>query len=292
MAKATADRLTSGTSIHFSLRQWTNRIMVGAMIFSTALVAIILFIIVGYILVLGAARLDWGFLIHEPMPPGQPNGGMANAIVGSVIMVGIAAVLAEPIGIGAAIFISEYRSPFLSRAVRFLADVLTGVPSIVVGLFLYALIVTRTKTYSGWAGAGALAFIMLPIVLITAQEALRLVPTSVREAALALGVPRWRVIMVVVLPTARRAVLTGSVIAIARAAGETAPLLYTAFGNNFFQSHPSQPLNAIPLLIFNYARGPYKDQHAQAWAASFVLLIFVFMVSFLTRYIFRGRYDE
>jgi phosphate transport system permease protein len=269
-----------------------DRVMVGGMIAVTALVCGILFIIIAYIFYRGISYINWEFLTSNPRPIGSQGGGIANAIVGSLMLVGLASVLAVPIGVGAAIFISEFPTPRLQRMVRFMADVLTGVPSIVVGLFAYALIVEPTGTFSGWAGSAALAFIMIPIVLITAQEALRLVPGSLREAALALGVQRWRTIMMVVVPSARRAMLTGLILATARALGETAPLIFTTLGNNFWNTDPSKPLSAIPLVIYRYAVGPYQEEHQQAWAAAFMLLVVVFFISLMTRVVFRSRYED
>ncbi|MBM3939956.1 MAG: phosphate ABC transporter permease PstA [SAR202 cluster bacterium] len=273
-------------------RRIIDRLMVGSMIAVTALVCSVLFIIIAYIFYRGVSYINWEFLTSNPRPVGSEGGGIVNAIVGSLILVGIASVMAVPVGVGAAIFIGEFPSPRLQRAVRFMADVLTGVPSIVVGLFAYALIVEPTGTFSGWAGSAALGFIIVPIVLITAQEALRLVPGSLREAALALGVPRWRVIMLVVVPAARRALLTGLILATARALGETAPLIFTTLGNNFWNTDPSRPLSALPLVIYRYAVGPYQEEHRQAWAAAFMLLAVVFFISLMTRVVFRSRYEE
>jgi phosphate transport system permease protein len=274
------------------IRRAIDRAMVGVMIASTGLVGAVLLIIVVYILVRGISYINFEFLTAMPVPLGEPGGGIVNAIVGSLILVGLASVLSVPIGVGAAVYMTEFPGRILPGAVRFLADTLTGVPSIVVGLFVYALVVKPTRTFSGWSGAAALGFIMLPIVIITAQEALRLVPGNLREAALALGVPRWRMIMRVVLPSARRALLTGLILAFARALGETAPLLFTAFGNRFWNTDPSKPIAAVPLVVYRYATGPYDEWHRQAWAAAFMLLVVVFGVSLATRLLFRGRYEE
>lgn len=272
-------------------RQLVNNVVVVSMALTTAFVVFVLAVIVIYILIQGIGYINWSFLTEMPVPLGQPGGGIFNSIVGSLIIVGLAALISIPIGVGAAIYLSEFPGFWLHKAVRFVADILTGVPSIVVGLFAYTLLVATTKSFSGIAGAVALAFIMVPIVVITSQEALRLVPMSFREAALALGIPRWRTILLVAIPVARRALVTGLVLALARALGETAPHIFTSFGNRFFTTDPTRPMSTIPLTIYRYAIGPYDEWHQQAWAAAFILLVVVFLVSFLTRLMFRGRYD-
>ena len=248
--------------------------------------------ILGYVNVKGASYIDWEFLTGIPVPAGETGGGIANALVGSLLVVLVASVLALPIGVGAAIFINEFPSHGFGRTVRFLAEVLTGVPSIVVGLFAYALVVKPWGGFSGFAGSVSYAFIMIPIVLISAHEALRLVPDSLREASLALGVPKWRTIMGVVLPVSSKALITGAVLAISRALGEAAPMLFTAFGNSFWNLNLGKPIATVPLLIYTYATGPYEDWHRKAWAASFVLLIVVLLTSILTRAFLRGKSNE
>jgi len=248
--------------------------------------------ILGYVMINGARYIDWQFLTALPVPAGETGGGIANALVGSFLVVLVASILAIPIGVGAAIFINEFSSGGLGRAVRFLAEVLTGVPSIVVGLFAYALIVKPWGGFSGFAGSVAYAFIMVPIVLISAHEALRLVPDSLREASLALGVPKWRTIMGVVIPVSSKALITGAVLAISRALGEAAPMLFTAFGNSFWNLNLGKPIATVPLLIYTYATGPYEDWHRKAWAASFVLLVVVLLTSVLTRAFLRGKSNE
>lgn len=248
--------------------------------------------ILGYVIVNGASSINWEFLTAIPVPAGETGGGIANALVGSLLVVLVASVLAIPIGVGAAIFINEFPSHGFGQTVRFLAEVLTGVPSIVVGLFAYALVVKPWGGFSGFAGSVSYAFIMVPIVLITAHEALRLVPDSLREASLALGVPKWRTIMGVVLPVSSKALITGVVLAISRALGEAAPMLFTAFGNSFWNLNLGKPIATVPLLIYTYATGPYEDWHRKAWAASFVLLMVVFLTSVLTRAFLRGKSNE
>ena len=272
-------------------RQLVNNVVVVSMALTTAFVVFVLAVIVGYIIYQGISYINWGFLTQMPVPLGQAGGGILNSIVGSLIIVALAAVIAIPIGVGAAVYLSEFPGFWIHNAVRFVADILTGVPSIVVGLFAYTLVVATTKSFSGIGGAVALAFIMVPIVLITSQEALRLVPMSYREAALALGISRWRTILLVAIPVARRALITGLILAVARALGETAPHIFTSFGNRFFTADPTRPMSTIPLTIYRYAIGPYDEWHQQAWAAAFILIVIVFLVSFMTRLMFRGRYD-
>ena len=248
--------------------------------------------IIGYVMINGASHINWEFLTAIPVPAGESGGGIANALVGSFMVVLLASVLALPIGIGAAVFINEFSDHRLGRSVRFLAEVLTGVPSIVVGLFAYALVVLPFGGFSAFAGSVAYAFIMVPIILISAHEALRLVPDSLREASAALGIPKWRTIVGVVLPVSSRALITGAVLAISRALGEAAPMLFTAFGNAFWNLNPTKPVATVPLLIYTYATGPYEDWHQKAWAASLVLLMFVLLTSVLTRAFLRGKTSE
>ncbi len=252
-----------------------------------------LVLILGYIAYKGISYINWGFLTHLPRPAGEPGGGVVNGIVGSLVIVGLATVMAIPIGVGAAIFVNEFPSPVLGRFVRGLADILTAVPSIVVGIFAFTLIVTPTRHFSGLSGSVAYAFIMVPIILVTSQEALRLVPNSLREASLALGVPRWRTTLSVVMPVASRAVGTGVLLAFARAIGETAPMIFTAFGNQFWNLDPNKPMATLPLIIYRYATGPYDDWHSQAWAGAFLLVVLVLFVSILTRFVLRrSTHDE
>lgn len=248
--------------------------------------------ILGYVLINGAGYITWEFLTALPVPAGESGGGIANALVGSMLIVVVASLMALPIGIGAAIFINEFPSHGTGHTIRFLAEVMTGVPSIVVGLFAYALIVRPWGGFSAFAGSVSYAFIMVPIILITAHEALRLVPDSLREASLALGIPKWRTILGVVLPVSSRALITGVILAISRALGEAAPMLFTAFGNPFWNLNMGKPMATVPTLIYTYATGPYEDWHRKAWAASFVLLIVVLLTSVLTRAFLRGKSNE
>ena len=277
---------------HYQYRkfvEWANWI---GMLCCISISVFFLVAILGYVIVNGASTIDWEFLTGIPVPAGETGGGIANALVGSLLVVLVASILAIPMGVGAAIFINEFPSHGFGRSVRFLAEVLTGVPSIVVGLFAYALVVKPWGGFSGFAGSVSYAFIMIPIVLISAHEALRLVPDSLREASLALGVPKWRTIMGVVLPVSSKALITGAVLATSRALGEAAPMLFTAFGNSFWNLNLGKPIATVPLLIYTYATGPYEDWHRKAWAASLVLLIVVFLTSVLTRAFLRGKPNE
>lgn len=235
----------------------------------------VLFIILGYITVQGARSLSWGFLTHLPKPVGEPGGGIANAIVGSFKIVALAALLGLPVGVLGGLYLAEFRGTRSAFLIRYCADILNGVPSIVMGLFAYSLIVLPMRHFSALAGSVALSIIMIPLVLRNTEEFVRLVPGSVREAGLALGVPRWKVTLRLVLPTAAKGILTGVLLGISRIAGETAPLLFTAFGSQFWSPGWLQPSASLPMIIFTYAIGPYDEWHQQAWAAAFVLLVVV-----------------
>jgi phosphate transport system permease protein len=276
----------------FQYRRVVDRMALVLVGLCAGLTIFVLLVILAYVVYRGASSINWAFLTALPRPVGEEGGGIGHAIVGSALTVGLATLLAVPIGVGAAILLNEFPTYWLGSAVRFLADVLTAVPSIVVGLAVYALVVLPMGTFSGFAGAVAYAFIMIPIILITTQEALRLVPTNLREASLALGVPRWKTILQIVLPTSSRALLTGLLLAVARALGETAPMLFTAFGNTFWNLNPFKATATIPLVIYRYAISPYDDWHRQAWAASLVLVIVVLLTSILTRLVLRREFED
>lgn len=251
-----------------------------------------LFFILGYIAWKGASALSWPFLTQLPKPLGETGGGIANAIVGSAKIVGLAALIGAPLGVLGGIYLAEYGDDKLAFWVRYAADVLNGVPSIVVGVFAYTLIVLPMKKFSALSGAAALAFIMIPIVLRSTEEFVRLVPHSLREAGLALGLARWKVVLRVIIPTAGPGILTGVLLAVSRVAGETAPLIFTAFGNRFWDNGWLNPMASLPHTIFTYAISPYTDWHAQAWAASFVLMAFVLAVNVGSRLILRPSTGE
>jgi phosphate transport system permease protein len=231
--------------------------------------------IFAYLVIKGVGSLNLAFLTQTPKPPGEAGGGMANAIAGSVLILGIASLLGVPVGIGAGIYLSEYGRNRFGDTVRFVSDVLNGVPSIVIGIVAYALVVLRQKHFSALAGGAALAIMMIPTITRTTEEMLLLVPGALREAAYGLGVPRWRTTLSIVLRTATSGVITGVMLAFARVAGETAPLLFTAFGNQFWNWKLDQPTAALPLQIFTYAISPYDDWHRQAWAGALVLIILI-----------------
>jgi phosphate transport system permease protein len=273
-------------------RTFVDQAALLTMLASTALTVSVLFIILSYVTYQGASYLNWSFITSLPTPVGEGGGGIANALVGSLLVVAVASAMAIPIGVGAAIFLNEFQSGWLGWFVRFLADTLTGVPSIVVGLVAYAMVVQPMREFSALSGSVAYAFLMIPIILITAQEALRLVPGTIREASLALGIPTWKTILRIVLPTCSRAMLTGLLLAFARALGEAAPMLFTAFGNPFWNVNLVKPIATVPLVIYRYATAPYDDWHAQAWAASLILVLVVLVASTLTRLAFRSKFDD
>ncbi len=245
--------------------------------------------ILAYLVLKGAGALNWSFLTQTPKPVGEAGGGMANAVVGSIMILGIASLFGVPVGIGSGIYLAEFgRNPF-GQLVRFTADVLNGVPSIVIGLVAYGLVVIRQKHFSALAGGVALAIMMVPVVTRATEEMLLLVPHSVREAALGLGIPQWRTAWSITLPSARSGIITGIMLAFARVAGETAPLLFTAFGNQFWSFSANQPIAALPLQIFTYAISPFDEWHRQAWAGALVLVALIVGTIAVVRFLFQGR---
>jgi phosphate transport system permease protein len=248
-----------------------------------------LFLVIYYLISEGASSLDWSFFTQIPKPTGEVGGGMANAIVGSLTLLAMAACIGVPLGVLGGIYLSEYGSQRANEWVRFAADVLNGVPSIVWGMVIYLVLVVPFKTFSAYAGGVALGLMMIPLVMRTTEEVLVLVPQSYREAALALGIARWKVIVVIVLKTALKGIVTGVLIALARVAGETAPLLFTALGNNFWNHNLKEPIAALPLQIFAYAISPYDDWHRQAWAGALVLMALILAINLSVRFLSRGR---
>jgi phosphate transport system permease protein len=271
-------------------RGWLRRRFVNAL--ATALITFcafaavtILLIILGYVFVQGITALNWAFFTERPLPPGEVGGGVAPAIVGTLLMLAVACVIGIPVGVGSAIYLSEYGRGPIARTVSFTIDLIAGLPSIVIGVFVWAWLVrTVVGQYNGLAGGVALAIIMVPIMARTVEETLRIVPDPLREASLALGIPRWKTIMRVVLPTAQAGVITAVVLSAARAGGETAPLLLTALGNQFFNYDLLQPTAALPIQIYNYARSPYPDWQAKAWAGALVLITLIGALSLLARW--------
>jgi phosphate transport system permease protein len=247
---------------------------------AAAVIALIpLLLILVYVIIQGASALNIDFLTQLPKPVGETGGGMGNAIVGSLMLIGIASALGLPVGILAGVYLAEYPSPRLSWTVRLMADILSGVPSIIVGVFVYTLLVLTMKRFSALAGGIALGIMMLPTVARTTEEMMRMVPDSLREASLALGIPRWRTIVSVIIKTAGGGILTGIMLAIARIAGETAPLLFTALNSRTWPVGIDQPVASLPVQIYTYAISPYEDWHQQAWAGSLVLVLMVLLLS-------------
>lgn len=282
--------LAATTSRTLRRRRVVNHVMIG-LTYVAAIVAITpLILIVAHLLKTGMSYLTWDFFTKMPSPAGEAGGGMANAIVGTGILVLIASALGLPIGIGAGLYLAEQRSAKLATVVRFLSDVLNGLPSIVLGIFAWELLVRPFKHFSAIAGGIALAAMMIPLVTRTTEEMIRLVPVSMREAALALGYTKWRTSLSVVLRTALPGIVTGALVAVARIAGETAPLLFTAFGNQFWSVSPTQPIAALPLQIYVYAISAYDDWHAKAWAGALVLLGLVLVISLAARLATRSRF--
>jgi phosphate transport system permease protein len=256
-------------------RRITDHVMTGVAVLTVILVLVPLFAIFAYLVYRGVGSINWAFLTQTPKPVGEAGGGMANAIVGSGFILALASVLGVPVGVGAGIYLAEYGRDRFGDAIRFTADVLNGVPSIVIGIVAYSIVVLYQKHFSALAGGVALAIMMIPTITRTTEEMLLLVPQALREAAYGLGIPRWRATLSITLRTATSGVITGIMLAFARVAGETAPLLFTAFGNQFWNLRADQPTAALPLQIFSYAISPYDEWHRQAWAGALVLIILI-----------------
>jgi phosphate transport system permease protein len=269
-------------------RRITDHTMTGVAVLTVLLVLTPLVAIFGYLVYRGLGSINWAFLTQTPKPVGEPGGGMANAIVGSMLILGIASVIGVPFGIGAGVYLAEFGRNRFGSAVRFTADVLNGVPSIVIGIVAWAILV-RGHGFSALAGGVALAIMMVPTICRTTEEMLLLVPQALREAAYGLGIPYWRTALSITLRTATSGVITGVMLAFARVAGETAPLLFTALGNTFWNLRYDQPTAALPLQIYVYANSPYDDWHRQAWAGSFVLILLIVSAVAAVRYVVRHR---
>ena len=271
-------------------RRIKDRIMVG-LLYAAAIVAVLpLFFILVNLVIKGAGSLNWAFFTRTPVPAGETGGGVVHAIVGSAIMVGVASLIGLPVGIAAGIFCAEYPGSRVAKVSRFVSDVLNGTPSIVVGVFAWTWIVARQKHFSALAGSAALAMLMIPMVLRTTEEMVRLVPNALREAALALGYPRWRTCLAVVARTALPGIVTGSLLSVARIAGETAPLLFTALGSQYLSFNVNQPMSALPLTVYTYVTGPYEEWHQLAWATALVLISMVLALSIAMRLATRRRF--
>jgi phosphate transport system permease protein len=256
-------------------RRVTDHVMTGAAVLTVILVLAPLAAIFGYLVYRGVGSINWAFLTQTPKPVGEAGGGMANAILGSAFILALASIIGVPVGVGAGIYLAEFGRNRFGDAIRFTADVLNGVPSIVIGIVAYAIVVLTQKHFSALAGGVALAIMMIPTISRTTEEMLLLVPQALREAAYGLGIPRWRTTLSITLRTATSGVITGIMLAFARVAGETAPLLFTAFGNQFWNLRVDQPTAALPLQIYSYAISPYDEWHRQAWAGALVLIILI-----------------
>jgi phosphate transport system permease protein len=273
--------------LNISLRRRVmDHVMTGVAVLTVILVLAPLVAIFGYLVYKGVGSINWAFLTQTPKPEGEPGGGMANAIVGSGLILGVASLIGVPLGIGAGIYLAEYGRNRFGQFVRFTADVLNGVPSIVIGIVAWSILV-RGHGFSAWAGGVALAIMMVPTISRTTEEMLLLVPQALREAAYGLGIPRWRTTLSITLRTATSGVITGVMLAFARVAGETAPLLFTALGNEYWSLHLNQPTAALPLQIYRYATSAYDDQHQQAWAGALVLILLIVSSVAAVRYAVR-----
>ena len=270
-------------------RRITNHFFTGLSAGLSVVVVGTLVAIFAYLVIKGAGSLNWSFLTQTPKPVGEAGGGMANALVGSIIVIAISSLLGVPLGIAAGIYLAEYERNRLGQLVRFTADVLNGVPSIVIGLVAYGLVVIPQRHFSAFAGGVALAIMMVPTVTRSTEEMLLLVPHSVREAAFGLGIPQWRTTLSITLPSARSGIITGVMLAFARIAGETAPLIFTAFGNQFWSLTANQPIAALPLQIYTYALSPFEEWHRQAWAGALMLVILIVGTTTLLRFVFLRR---
>lgn len=272
-----------------ALRKAKNLLMTALMVAATLTVLVPLVFIFVHIVKMGLSSVNLDFFTQIPKPTGETGGGMANGMAGSMVMIAMASVIGIPIGIFGAIYLAEYGGSRISTVIRFAADVLSGIPSIITGMVAYTLLVVPMKGFSALAGAVALAMIMIPIVLRTTEEQLKMVPGTLREASLALGVPLWRTSLKVTLRSAMTGVMTGILLSVARVAGETAPLLFTALGNQFWSRKLTEPMAAMPLQIFNFAISPYEDWHRLAWAGALVLVTVMFSLSLAARYFGRSR---
>jgi phosphate transport system permease protein len=268
-------------------RKLLSRVMETLCLVAVLLALLPLVFILFYVIKEGAGALNLDFFTRIPKPVGEPGGGMANAIVGTLILIGLAALFAVPVGVICGVHLSEYPTRKFSSVVRFATDVMNGVPSIVIGIFAYGLVVLPVKRFSAFAGGFALGLLMLPVVIRTTEELLRLVPAGLREGALALGATRARAVFTVILPAALPGILTGVLVALARVAGETAPLLFTAFNNRFWSTSLAQPIASLTVQVFTYAISPYDDWHRQAWAGAFLLVMIILSLSIIARFAVR-----
>ena len=274
---------------YYRWRKIKNGIMFSLCLLSVLAALIPLFIILFYTISQGVSSINWDFFTKMPKPAGEAGGGMANALVGSGILIGLGCIIGLPIGILSGIYLSESKHSVFAGAVRFLAEVLNGIPSIGVGVFAYIVVVIPMHRFSALAGGFALGILMIPVVTRTTEEMLNLVPYSYREAALGLGISRWKTTLFIVLPTALKGIITAVLLSIARAAGETAPLLFTALGNRFWSTQLDQPIASLTVFIYDYSKAPFDDWNRQAWAAALVLIIVILFINIIFRLVTRKR---
>ncbi|HZD58841.1 MAG TPA: phosphate ABC transporter permease PstA [Anaerolineae bacterium] len=277
--------------MNYTRRRYKNQVMSVLLVIAAIVAMIPLFAILGYVTVQGATSLSLSFFTELPKPLGATGGGMANAIVGTLILILISSTIGIPIGILSAVYLSEYdRHSWFANAVRFTTDVLMGIPSIIVGLVVYSSLVLTMGHFSAIAAGVSLAIIMVPTIIRATEEMLNLVPYSLREAAYALGFPKWRTVLQIVLPAAAKGIMTGIMLGVARVAGETAPLLFTAFGNNYWSKSINEPIAALPMQIYLYATSPYKEFHSKAWAGALVLIVLIIILNLTARFAFRSKH--
>lgn len=274
----------------YTLRKAVNTVMLGSTFVAAFVSLIPLFLILFHLIGKGAHAINWDLFTQLPVPVGEMGGGMANGMLGSLLLIGIACLIGLPIGILGGIYLAEFGGQRLAALLRFTADILNGTPSIVIGLFAYTLIVLPMKGFSALAGGVALGIMMIPTIMRTTEEMLRLVPTALREGAYALGIPYWRTMVSVVLKTARSGIITGILLSVARISGETAPLLFTALGNQFWSTSLGEPIAALPLQIFTYATSPFESWQSQAWAGALTLITMILLFNIGARLFIRQRW--
>ncbi len=273
-------------------RKFKNILFLITTLLAALAVLIPLFMIIQFVLVQGASSLTWSFFTELPKPVGETGGGMRHAILGTIYIVGLGAMIAIPIGVACGVYLSEFSKSKLSKTLKMTIDLMSGIPSIVIGIFAYLVVVVPLKSFSALAGGISLSIIMIPIIIKTSEEILKLVPNHIREAGLALGLPRWKVILFIILKGSLSNLLTGMILAISRAAGETAPLLFTAFGNMYFSYSLNEPMASLPVQIYTYAISPYKDWQRQAWAGAFVLMVLILTMNLFARFILTKMKDK
>lgn len=270
-------------------REIWNNVMVYVLLLCAIAVLLILFNILWHLIIQGITSLNLDFFTRLPKAVGENGGGMANAIVGTFILLILAVCVGVPLGLGAGIYLSEYAHQNFAHTVRFMTDVMNGIPSIVFGIFSYVVCVMPMKTFSALSGGFALGLMMIPMITRTSEQFIKMIPNQLREAGLALGVPKWKVILDIVVPSAIAGIMTGIMVALARVAGETAPLLFTAFGNRYYSHSLTEPIAALPLQVFDYAISPFDDWHRQAWAGAIVLIFMVFLINLWAQFFVASR---